>query len=738
MDVANGLSRDAVLEHLGKIQNSTYFNRSERLRRFLAHSVTNTLAGETDRLKEAVIGVEVFDRPENYDPKTDSIVRVEAHRLRQKLAQYYEGEGKGDRIRFHLPKGAYSMEIEEIEIEVVSKATRRGIWTWAVGIGLALIGGLALIKSMGTPKPEELLQPRRLSSTVGWATDPVLMPDGQSLIYASDRGGEGRMSLWKRPIDGGEPLALTDSGADNFDPDVSPDGQWIVFRSRRPEAPGVYRQSISGGPAKLLAADGSWPRISPDGKWVLYTIRNEQEWNPSTIYVVDAEGGMPRQLATNFADAHYAIWSEDGRHVLFCGTLESNVPEREHDWWVLPFPQGDPAVKTGALTVIGTAMGMGSRVPPNQWVEQPGSWVGNEVYFTSPQGSTHSLWRIALGPDFRVGRGVVPRRMTQGPSMDLRPRVRRTGSKLSAVFGSGTYNIDLWSVGVDPRTGTAKGEPTRETNQPTMETFPSVDEKGELLAYISDATGLRQAYVRDLRTKQDRRLYPSQVAQDHTLISPDGAWVAFRELRAPKVPILLARSRSEHVHVLHEDAGAPHSWSPDGRYILYEPGATIAFVGRLDVTTRKSEVFLLHPDYPLRGASYSPDGKWIAFHAEVSRERRRLYIAPGDRTTLPGEWIGVTNGDGYSVNPYWAPDGTLLYYVDETGGRRAIWAQRLNRSTKRPEGAPFQVFDPKSARRSLLRLTRSRVGAIGPAVTKDRLWFSMDEQIGDVYYAVLP
>jgi serine/threonine-protein kinase len=75
--------------------------------RFLRFAVEEALKGNAGRLKEIVIGSEVFDRGADYDPRLDPIVRVEARRLRSKLLAYYEGEGKDDELVIELPKGAY-------------------------------------------------------------------------------------------------------------------------------------------------------------------------------------------------------------------------------------------------------------------------------------------------------------------------------------------------------------------------------------------------------------------------------------------------------------------------------------------------------------------------------------------------------------------------------------------------------------------------------------------------------
>jgi hypothetical protein len=83
-----------VRRQLKSVLSSPVFTSSGRLSRFLEFVVERTLAGDGERLKEYVIGIEVFDRDASYDPRLDSIVRVEAARLRTKLAEYYAGHGR--------------------------------------------------------------------------------------------------------------------------------------------------------------------------------------------------------------------------------------------------------------------------------------------------------------------------------------------------------------------------------------------------------------------------------------------------------------------------------------------------------------------------------------------------------------------------------------------------------------------------------------------------------------------
>lgn len=80
---------------------------SDRLRRFLGYVIDETLAGREGQLKGYSVGVEVFDKPCDFNPEADSGVRVEAVRLRRALQTYYLTDGKDDPIHIDIPKGGY-------------------------------------------------------------------------------------------------------------------------------------------------------------------------------------------------------------------------------------------------------------------------------------------------------------------------------------------------------------------------------------------------------------------------------------------------------------------------------------------------------------------------------------------------------------------------------------------------------------------------------------------------------
>ncbi|MGF7181560.1 hypothetical protein RBB76_13625 [Tunturiibacter psychrotolerans] len=102
------LSDEAIREELKRLLESAIFSQSDRLGRFLRFAVEQVLEGNQDALKEYAIGTEVYDRKPPYHPSRDSIVRSEARRLRAKLKEYYEGEGKHDPIFIYFRLGSYA------------------------------------------------------------------------------------------------------------------------------------------------------------------------------------------------------------------------------------------------------------------------------------------------------------------------------------------------------------------------------------------------------------------------------------------------------------------------------------------------------------------------------------------------------------------------------------------------------------------------------------------------------
>ncbi len=105
--VLSEAEKSAILEQLERLLLDPYFKNSKRYPSFLRFVVTQALEGESDSLKERVLGVEVFGRSPDYDSTQDPIVRVTAAEIRKRIIKYYLDPAHRGEIRVLLPSGSY-------------------------------------------------------------------------------------------------------------------------------------------------------------------------------------------------------------------------------------------------------------------------------------------------------------------------------------------------------------------------------------------------------------------------------------------------------------------------------------------------------------------------------------------------------------------------------------------------------------------------------------------------------
>lgn len=138
--------RSEVLNFLDKILKHSSFASSQQLSSFLRYVVYQKLDGNEDKLKAYTIAVDALDRPEDFDPQNDPIVRVLAGRLRHGLKAYYEGDGAQDAVKISIPKGGYRPEfLEEPKVQMVAvgaflkKTGSSNLWLYSSIATLALM-----------------------------------------------------------------------------------------------------------------------------------------------------------------------------------------------------------------------------------------------------------------------------------------------------------------------------------------------------------------------------------------------------------------------------------------------------------------------------------------------------------------------------------------------------------------------------------------------------------------------
>jgi hypothetical protein len=161
------VSAAEVQAELEVLLRSPAFERSERLQNFLRYICDLTIRGESQRINEYLIGSQVFRKGADYNPNEDSVVRRQAHTLRQKLQDYYANEGRDHAVRIELPVGRYvpvfrrQERLKPVEPETISTVpaavpvapilpSRRNYAIAAAALLLALAAGFVLGRSLTT------------------------------------------------------------------------------------------------------------------------------------------------------------------------------------------------------------------------------------------------------------------------------------------------------------------------------------------------------------------------------------------------------------------------------------------------------------------------------------------------------------------------------------------------------------------------------------------------------------
>lgn len=339
--------------------------------------------------------------------------------------------------------------------------------------------------------------PIQLTRDSGLTSEPVISQDGKFLVYASDRAGEGNLDIWMHHTSGGEPLRLTSSPANERQPELSPDGRNVIFRSEG-EIPGIYSVPTLGGAPTLIIKQGYLPRYSPDGLRIAYVLGSSGSGGlGGELHIYTVATGSTEMLTAGVFVSGRATWSPDGESVAFVGA--NNLLFRPLHLWICSTRTGK-ASKMSARpiaedpTVFGQ-VGMTSV-----------AWFGNQIILSLEQADSANLWAGSVTPGTHELAGDLTR-LTLGSGNETMPSVS-AGGKL--VFANHSYSAGIWEA----LPGDASGRSMRRITQDrAMNYRPSVSADGSKLAYVSDRTGNFDVWLKDLASGKDAPLTRTEKAE---------------------------------------------------------------------------------------------------------------------------------------------------------------------------------------------------------------------------------
>ena len=655
---------ELVRTQLARMLGSRTFANAPSLSRFLSYIVDHTLNGQADGLKEYSIGVDVFDRGTSFDPKTDTIVRVQARRLRAKVEEYYGSEGRDDVVLIDLAKGHYVPEFT---------VRRRDVSSWRPSL-------VAVPRTPDTPVRAATAGRPRVRA--------VYLVAGLVLIAAVGAGAWWLMNASERPItDASEYVAITDFTDSVTAPSLSPDGrmvtfirgnEWFLSRGQ------IYVKLLPDGEPRPLTDTPKLkfgPVFTPDGSRVAYSQDDGSSgWNTWTVPVL---GGTPSRFLPNasglvWLDRNHVMFSEfvDPRpHLGIVTTTDSrsarqevyfpvhvrgmahySFPSPDHQWVLVVEMDGTGAFNRCRLVPF-AGRGAGRQVGPDGKCTAA-AWSPDSrwMYFSVEVGRQSHLWREALaggpaqqitfGPNDEEGVAVAP---------DGRSIVTAIGQRQSAIWihdEKGERALSSEGFAFDPRL-------SADGRRVYFLLRPSADSATSELRSIDLATGKESRLVQSIVREHETHHLQYDVSVDEQEVV-----YTTKNARGESEVWLARLDRSVAPRLIASRAAFPSFGRHDDLFfVALEERSSRLVRTRRDGSDAQQ---IPHHGPVINRGGVSPDGQWVAVFANPEENGRSATLA------VPvggGEPRRICDGLCW---PWWAPDGSFMYVNVFTPARTLV------------------------------------------------------------------
>ena len=638
-----------VMAELERILASRVFWNAEALNRFLRYIVEESLAGRGEAIKEYSLGLAVFDRGESFDPKADTIVRVQARRLRAKLAEYYEKNGRTGAVVVELPKGTYvpvfsarpRMPAGEFPGQLAAAplaaspnaAGRRPLKLniAVAAIILLAIGASGMLLIQPTFPARKELAYEQITNFPDAAVSPALSPDGRMLAFL--RSSDWFLTpepIYIKLLPDGEPVQLTRDPRWKYGLAFSPDGSRIAYTVSERGCK-TYTVSPLGGEPSLLLANASGVTWLDQRRLLFSEIRAGEHMGVVTA-------------TANRSEYRKIYFPQDERGMVH---LSYPSPDRR---WALALEM-DPVWHPCRLIPLdgssaGRLVGPQGKCTSAAW-SPDGKWM----YFGVEVENKHHLWRQR----FPNGK---PEQITFGPTEEDGVAVAPDGRSL--ITSIGLEHSALWIH--DPkgdRAITSEGYVISEPGWSTSVTFSPDGKQVFYLMRRQSAESPSELWRTDLESARSERVLPGFTIVSYD-ISRDGKDAVFSTQASGEGPQIWLGPLDRSSPPKRIGSGvelAPEFgpyFGPDNQVLFVMKEGNTNYLARMNKDGFERSKVLPDPVSGIYGG-VSPDRRWVVVSLPASDTQTGALAAVPTAGGVPRRICG-------GFRPVaWGPDGKFFY-----------------------------------------------------------------------------
>jgi len=623
----------------------------------------------------------------------------------------------------------------------VANKRARGYWLLVAALAVITAGGITYrLAKTSNPSPDRTLT--RLTFDNGLQVGATLSPDGGYIAYASNRGG--KFDIWMQQVSGaGSPVRVTQGAGNNWEPEWSPDGKYIAYRSEDQDG-GLFIVPVLGGAGlqRKIANFGYYPHWSPDGSKLIFQTHHFAL--SSKVFLVNiADGSAPHEILESVTRTAYimsAAWHPDGKEVSLWGW--EMVPSPIPTFWTGPADAPGAVRKTEVtpelLKLASSAAGQGFGAWGDSDYKFSWDRSGQRIYFERMFRGARNIWRMTV--DAQTLQATRLERITTGTEFASDFGLSADGNKL--VFTSKVEAVQAWVFPLYGSTGTigAVGQPVTSAGMEAWEGDLSRD--GTKLVFSCKRAGQWDLCEKSLSAGNENTLtFDDTYIRDEPHWSPDGTHLAYIRLKPStgetQAVTWDSKTRSENtVTELRPTGMLVFDWSPDGQWLLAStdnPNEGQTEIWRFRAAGVRGagdaqKLLTLGRGIDIFQEHFSPNGRWIVFEGiktSTQGGQSAIYVSPSDG----GSWAQITDGKQWQDKPRWSGDGRTIFFISERNGFLNVFSVPFDPVKGKAAGAISQLTDFKTADLAIAGV----VPTIGFSLAADKAMLTISQSSGGVW-----